>query len=156
MDTYYIVGFIALIVATLLFVLYINVINMDLVMDDHEDRDDEDKSVEYVIVDRGQHKHKNKKNKKSNYDEKDLRIDEYDQGKEYTYENRDDDPNNPYNNAYSPETIAMRKEQLKKQGDLMKKKLLTKKDDGFLDYMNDLTIKSKGLKTDAMNISNLV
>ena len=31
-----------------------------------------------------------------------------------------------------------------------------KKADGFLDYMNDLTIKSKGLKTDAMNISNLV
>jgi hypothetical protein len=155
MDTYYIVGFIALIVATLLFVMYINVINMDLVMDDHEEKEDEDRSVEYIIMDRGQRKHKNKKNKKNHYDEKDLRVDEYDQEK-YTYENRNDDPNNPYNNAYSPETIAMRQEQLKKQGDLMKKKLLTKKDDGFLDYMNDLTIKSKGLKTDAMNISNLV
>jgi hypothetical protein len=144
MDTYYIVGFIALIVATLLFVMYINVINMDLVMDDHEDRDDEeDKSVEYVILDRGQRKHKNKKNKKQHYDEKDLRLDEYEH------------PDPP------EETHILGKDgagQRKLYPDGQQKKILGsgKKDDGFLDYMNDLTIKSKGLKTDAMNISNLV
>jgi hypothetical protein len=119
--------------------MYINVINMDLVMDDHEDRDDEDKSVEYVILDRGQRKHKDKKNKKNKkdngqYDEKDLRIDEYEHP----------DP---------PEE----KQILGKNGGGQQKKILgSGSADGFLDYMNDLTIKSKGLKTGAENMSNLV
>ena len=134
MDTYYIVGFIALIVATLLFVMYINVINMDLVMDDHEEREDEDRSVEYVILDRGQRKHKDKKNKKKHYDEKDLRIDEYEHPEE---------PEEKH--MVGKDGAGQRK--LFPDGTGQQKKILGsgKKDDGFLDYMNDLTIKSKGL-----------
>ena len=145
MDTYYIVGFIALIVATLLFVLYINVINMDLVMDDNEDRDNEDRSVEYVIVDRGQRKHRDKKNNNRHYDEKDLRLDEYE---------HPDPPEEQH--ILGKDGAGQRK--LYPDGNGQQKKILGsgKKDDGFLDYMNDLTIKSKGLKTDAMNISNLL
>ena len=137
MDTYYIVGFIALIVATLLFVMYINVINMDLVMDDHEEKDDEDRSVEYVIMDRGQRKYKDKKR---HYDEKDLRLDEYEH------------PEPPQEkHIVGKDGAGQRRPFLGKDGHGQQKNA-----DGFLDYMNDLTIKSKGLKTDAMNISNLV
>ena len=137
MDTYYIVGFIALIVATLLFVLYINVINMDLVMDDHEEKDDQDRSVEYVIMDRDQRKYKDKKR---HYDEKDLRLDEYE---------HPDPPEEKH--IVGKDGAGQRRPFLGKDGHCQQKNA-----DGFLDYMNDLTIKSKGLKTDAMNISNLV
>uniref|UniRef100_A0A6C0APE4 Uncharacterized protein n=1 Tax=viral metagenome TaxID=1070528 RepID=A0A6C0APE4_9ZZZZ len=140
MDTYYIVGFIALIVATLLFVMYINVINMDLVMDDNEDRDDRDRSVEYIIADRGQRR--NRKNNR-HYDEKDLRIDEYEH------------PDPPEEQQILGKDGHGIRKQIGGGAGQQKKILGSGSADGFLDYMNDLTIKQK-LKTDAMNISNLV
>ena len=145
-STYYAVGLISLIVATLLFIMYINVINMDLAMDEKaEDTPDQESSVQYVLMDR-QRKNNHRRDKK--------RDDDWDYDKKhekYTYDNKDDDPNNPYNNAYSAETIDMRKEQLKKQGDFYKKNKKTA--EGFLPAANDLTVKRK-LHTGAENIRN--
>ena len=154
-STYYAVGLISLIVATLLFIMYINVINMDLATDEKaEDTPDQESSVQYVLMDREKG---NRHHRKNNKDGKDYRDDtrdydwDYDKRhQKYTYDNKDDDPNNPYNDAYSAETIAMRKEQLKKQGDMYKKK---KSAEGFLPAANDLTVKRK-LQTGAENIRN--
>ena len=115
MDNYYIVGFIALIIATLLFVMYINVINMDLVMDEHEEKEDQDRSVEYVVVDRSQGQKQ----------------------------------------ILGKDGHGIRK-QIPGNAGQQKKILGSVSADGFLDYMNDLTIKSKGLRTGAENVSNLV
>jgi hypothetical protein len=144
-STYYAVGLISLIVATLLFIMYINVINMDLATDEKaEDTPDQESSVQYVLMDR-QRKNNHRRGEKRDYDW------DYDKKHEkYTYDNKDEDSNNPYNNAYSAETIAMRKEQLKKQGDFYKKK---KAAEGFLPSANDLTVKRK-LQTGAENIRN--
>lgn len=155
-STYYAVGLISLIVATLLFIMYINVINMDLATDEKaEDTPDQESSVQYVLMDRqkGNRHHRNNNNDGKDYRDETRDYDwDYDKKHEkYTYDNKNDDPNNPYNNAYSAETIDMRKEQLKKQGDFYKKNKKTA--EGFLPAANDLTVKRK-LQTGAENIRN--
>lgn len=176
-STYYAVGLISLIVATLLFIMYINIINMDLATDEvPEDRRSGDTSVEYVQTSsHGRDRDRNRaypgrqerlKKKNSRDPVKNL-IDEsrdydwdYDErhAKEVEAANNeieDDDSKNPLDDPYSPETIAMRREQGKKQEEVYKNRSrdetkskskpseYVKSAEGFVPAANDLKIKQK-------------
>ena len=125
-STYYAVGLIAIIVATLLFIMYMNVITMDLATDEKDEERREDRSVEYVT------------------------------DRDYNWKKHRRHDNNNNNNSNSSQTIlgkdghGQRKPFLGKDGHGQQKNA-----EGFLALANDLTVKQK-LQTGAENIGNLV
>jgi hypothetical protein len=145
-STYYAVGLISLIVATLLFIMYINVINMDLATDEKADdrQAQEDSSVQYITMDR-------KKNGRYQTDRRDYDWD--------------------YDERHANETAAPKNDDnlLGKNGHGQRKDVNkvtnwhpygegahpggAKSAEGFLPAANDLTVKHK-LQTGAENIKN--
>jgi len=131
-STYYAVGLISIIVATLLFIMYMNVINMDLATDEKDEERQEDRSVEYVM-DR-----------------------DYNWKKHRRHNNNGNSNSNNNNSNNSSQTIlgkdghGQRKSFLGKDGHGQQKYA-----EGFMALANDLTVKQK-LQTGAENIGNLV
>jgi hypothetical protein len=136
-STYYAVGLISLIVATLLFIMYINVINMDLAMDEKEEDKNNDSSVQYIPMDR-----QRKNNRRRGDDERHakevadqtntdnlLGKDGHGQQKDFSKK-----PNwHPYGEGDHPGGV--------------------KSAEGFLPAANDITVKHK-LQTGSENIRN--
>ena len=125
-STYYAVGLISIIVATLLFIMYMNVINMDLATDEKDEERREDRSVEYVI-DR-----------------------DYDWKKHRRHNNNNNNNNNNSQTILGKDGHGQRKSFLGKDGHGQQKYA-----EGFMALANDLTVKQK-LQTGAENIGNLV
>lgn len=145
-STYYAVGLISLIVATLLFIMYINVINMDLATDEKEGDRSQDSSVQYVTMDDSFYRNKGHNGKHRRRDDK----------RDYDWD---------YDERHAREMLEQERENNKNHGGgHFKKQPILGKDghgqqkfdtttEGFLPAANDLTVKQK-LQTGAENIRN--
>ena len=142
-STYYAVGLISLIVATLLFIMYINVINMDLAMDEKEEDKNENSSVQYVpLMERDNGKGRHKKDRNDDRHEKedpDQTNDDNLLGKNGHGERKDFSKKtnwHPYGEGAHPGGANA-----------------AKSAEGFLPASNDITVKHK-LQTGSENIRN--
>jgi len=147
-STYYAVGLISLIVATLLFIMYINVINMDLAMDEKEEDKNEDSSVQYITMDdsfyrdRGHNGKHRRRDDKRDYDwdyderhEKDNLVGKDGAGQRKIIDTNKKPNWHPYGEGAHPGGAKGTSAE------------------GFLPALNDLTVKQK-LQTGAENIRN--
>jgi len=143
-STYYAVGLISLIVATLLFIMYINVINMDLAMDETpEDRKaQEDSSVQYVEMDSTGSRKKNGR----------YQTDRRDYDWDYDERHAQEKDNLLGKNGHGQQKIVNKNTNWHPYGEGAHPGG-AKSVDGFLPAANDLTVKEK-LPTGAENIRN--
>jgi len=148
--------------------MYINVINMDLATDEiPEDGRSGDTSVEYVeLSSHGRRKNQTlpgnqeRLKKQNSRDPVKNLIDksrDYDWDYDERHEKEVEAANNEIDDPYSPETIAMRREQMKKQEEVYKQREgeqkskptkskpseYVKSAEGFVPAANDLKIKQK-------------